>query len=128
MKKKTERTVDHSKEEEDVYPAEEQGIEEDLNSEDTEEAMEHGEVDEDVYSEEGLEKLEEDDEIDPWEEGFMEGASKAGQLGKDALTGELLMDVEDVVEAEINGKMYRFVSEENADKFRKKKEKERNRA
>ena len=84
--------------------------------------MEHGDVDEDVYSKEGREKLEEDGEIEPWEEGFMEGAAQAGQLGKDALTGEPLMD--DVVEAEIKGKLYRFVSEENAKKFREKKEKE----
>jgi YHS domain-containing protein len=54
----------------------------------------------------------------------MEGASQAGQLGKDALTGEPLMDVENVVEAEIKGKSYRFVNEENAQKFREQKENE----
>ena len=87
--------------------------------------MEHGDKDEDVYSAEGREKLEEDGEIEPWEEGFMQGAAQAGQLGKDALTGEPLMDVEDVVETEIDGKIYRFVNQENAEKFREKlKEKE----
>jgi hypothetical protein len=110
------------KHEDEVHPAEEQGILPDKSSEETEAAMEHGDVDEDVYSKEGREKLEEDGEIEPWEEGFMEGAAQAGQLGKDALTGEPLMD--DVVEAEIKGKLYRFVSEENAKKFREKKEKE----
>jgi hypothetical protein len=40
-----------------------------------EEEMEKGERDEDVYSEEGRKKLEEDDEIEPWEEGFSKGAA-----------------------------------------------------
>nr|MBT4247806.1 hypothetical protein [Candidatus Woesearchaeota archaeon] len=101
-------------------PAEEQGIEKDQSSEEVSQDMEHGDKDEDVYSKEGREKLEEDGEIEPWEEGFMQGAAQAGQLGKDALTGESLMDVEDVVETEIDGKIYRFVSQENAEKFRKK--------
>ena len=105
---------------EEYYPSEEQGIDEEETSEEKEESMEHGEEDEDIYTSEGRDKLEEDDEIDSWEEGFMEGASGAGQLGKDALTGEPLMDIDDVVEAKIGGKVYRFVSEENAEKFRKK--------
>ncbi|PIN87467.1 hypothetical protein COV12_03680 [Candidatus Woesearchaeota archaeon CG10_big_fil_rev_8_21_14_0_10_32_24] len=105
-------------------PVKEQGILPEETSEEISEDMEHGDKDEDIYSDEGRDKLEDDDEIEPWEEGFMEGASQAGQLGKDALTGESLMDVEDVVETEINGKMYRFVSEENAVKFKKKKEAE----
>ena len=88
--------------------------------EEIEEDMESNKDDEEVYEEQGREKLVEDDEIDTWEEGFMEGAEGAGQLGKDALTGEPLSDVEDVVELEINGKIYRFVSQENADRFKEK--------
>jgi hypothetical protein len=106
------------------YPAEEQGIEPEKDSDEIKEEMEQGERSEDVYTEEGREKLVEDGEINPEEAGFMEGASGGGQLGKDALTGEPLMDVEDVVEAEIDGQMYRFVNEENAQEFRKKREKE----
>tara|TARA_Y100000310_G_C20613942_1_gene779563 strand:- start:739 stop:1083 length:345 start_codon:yes stop_codon:yes gene_type:complete len=106
------------------YPAEEQGIEKEKTSEQIEQEMEHGNKDEDVYSEEGREHLVEDGEISPEEEGFMEGAAQAGQLGKDALTGEPLMDVENVVETEIDGKVYRFVSEENAQKFRDRKKSE----
>jgi len=106
------------------FPAEEQGIIPEKTEEQISEEMEHGEKNEDVYSEEGREKLVEDGEISPEEEGFMEGANDAGQLGKDALTGEPLMDVEDVVETEIDGKMYRFVNAENARKFREKKEEE----
>ena len=93
-------------------------------SEDIEEDMELGEKDEDVYSEEGRELLEEDEEIIIEEEGFMEGAEGGGQLSKDALTGEPLMGIDDVVEIEIDGKKYRFVNEENAQKFRRRKEEE----
>lgn len=122
--KKDDPTV-HAKEEDDVYPAEEQGIMAEETSEQKEQAMEHGDEDEDIYSEEGRDKLEEDDEIDPWEEGFMAGASQAGQLGKDALTGEPLMDVDKVVESVIDGKMYRFVNKKNAQQFGEKKRKEK---
>ena len=55
---------------------------------------------------------------------FMEGASGGGQLAKDALTGEPLMGEDSVVEIEIDGQRYRFVNQENAEKFRKKKEEE----
>ncbi|PIZ51026.1 hypothetical protein COY27_05230 [Candidatus Woesearchaeota archaeon CG_4_10_14_0_2_um_filter_33_13] len=104
------------------YASEEQGILPEETDEEQGLDMNLGEKDEDVYTEEGREKLEEDSEIEPWEEGFMEGASDAGQLGKDALTGEPLMDINNVVEAEIDGRLYRFVNEQNARKFRRKKE------
>jgi len=107
------------------YPAEEQGIIPEKTEEEISDEMDMGEKNEDVYSEEGRENLIDDDEISPEEEGFMEGANASGQLGKDALTGEPLMDVEDVVETEIDGKMYRFVNAENARKFREKKEEEK---
>ena len=97
---------------------------EDDTSEERKEEMEHGDADETTETQEGREKLVEDDEIEPWEAGFAEGASEDGQLAKDALTGEPLMGVEDVVEIEINGKKYRFVNQENAEKFREKKRKE----
>ena len=103
-----------------VYPAEEQGILKDKSKQTKREEMELGELDEDIYDPEGRDSLEESDEIEPWEEGFMEGASDAGQFGKDALTGEPLMDSDDVFEAEIDGKFYRFANKENAKKFRDK--------
>ena len=123
MKKKKEKL--HNPREEEIYPDEEQGILKDKTKEQTEEEMQEGELDKDIYTEEGQELLEADDEIQPWEEGFIEGASGPGQLGKDALTGEPLRDVEEVVEMEIDRKLYRFVSQENAQKFRKKKEQEK---
>ena len=115
----------HAREEEDLYPEEEQGILPEETSEEHELAMEHGEEDEDIYTEEGRKKLQEDDEIEPWEEGLIEGATELGQLGKDALTGQPLMGADEVIEMELNGKMYRFVSEKNAEKFRKKMMKEK---
>jgi hypothetical protein len=100
-------------------------VDDEKSSEEMKEEMAQGERDEDTSTDEGREQLVEDDEIEPWEAGFAEGASNEGQLGKDALTGEPLMDVDDVVETEIDGKLYRFVSEENAQKFREKKNKEK---
>ena len=101
-----------------LHAAEEQGILPNETSEEKEDKMKMGEEDEDIYTEEGRELLEEDDEIKPWEEGFLEGATGTGQLGKDALTGEPLLDK--VVEAKIGGQTYRFVNEINAEKFKKK--------
>lgn len=119
--KKKSGNVDERQED---YPAEEQGILPKEGSEEIEAEMEHGDKEEDVYSEEGREKLVEDGEIENWEEGFMQGASGGGQLAKDALTGEPLMG-EETVELEIEGKKYRFVNSENAEKFREKLEKEK---
>jgi len=107
------------------YPAEEQGILPEEISEEIEEDMDMGEKEEDPYTPEGREKMEDEDEIDNVEEGFMEGASGGGQLAKDALTGEPLMGPEEIVELEIEGKVYRFVNSENAEEFRKKKEAEK---
>ena len=103
-----------------LHPSEEQGILPDETSEEHELAMAVGDEDEDVYTEVGRKKLEEDDEIAPWEEGVMEGAVGIGQLGKDALTGKPLMDTDEVIEMELDGQLYRFVSEKNAIKFREK--------
>ena len=117
-KKKTE-DVERPK----VYPAEEQGILPKETSEEIRGEMDIGEKEEDPYTQEGREKMEDEDEMENWEEGFMEGASGGGQLGKDALTGEPLMG-EETVELEIKGKHYRFVNSENAEKFKKKLENE----
>ncbi len=91
---------------------------------DIEAEMKAGKADEDIYTKEGQELLEEDDEIETWEEGFMEGAADDGQLGKDALTGASLIDADNIYEVEFEGKNYRFVSEKNAIEFLNKKEKQ----
>ncbi len=100
-------------------PSEEQGILPDETEEQIEEDMKQGKKDEDIYEEPGQELLEEDDEIEPWEQGFMQGATKTGQLGKDALTGEPLK-ARDIIELRINGRLYRFNSIDNAIKFKQK--------
>ncbi len=97
---------------------------EEETSEEKKAAIEHGEKEKDPLTKEGREYMVEDDEMEPWEAGFAEGASEEGQHAKDALTGEPLMGVDNVIEAEIDGEIYRFVSEENAEKFRKKKSEE----
>ena len=119
-KKKSEE----EKEERD-YPAEEQGILPEETSEEIKEDMESGEKEEEIDTPEGREKLVEDAEIEPAEAGFMAGAEGGGQLAKDALTGEPLMGSEETVELEIEGKRYRFVNSENAEKFKEKKEAEK---
>lgn len=74
----------------------------------------------DVYSEEGREKLVEDDEITPGEEGFMEGAHDDGQGAKCRKCGKPLLD--NFIEREIDGEIYRFCSERCATKFEEKQE------
>ncbi len=106
-----------------LYPAEEQGILKEETKEEKTAQMKAGEEDEDVYTAEGRDLLEEDDEISPEEEGFLAGAADLGQLGKDALTGEPLINADNIIEAEIGGKLYRFVSEKNATRFIEKKKK-----
>ena len=105
------------------YAADEQGILPEESEDEVESKMKQGEKDEDIYSKKGRDLLEEDDEIEPWEEGFMEGANDLGQLGKDALTGQPLMGADDVVELEWEGKLYRFVSRKNAEEFMKRRKK-----
>lgn len=90
--------------------------------------MKAGKTDEDIYTKEGQELLEEDDEIETWEEGFMEGAADDGQLGKDALTGASLINADNIYEVEFEGKNYRFISEKNAIEFLNKKEKQMKKA
>lgn len=88
-----------------------------------EEALDEEDLNEDIYDEKTLEDLEENDEISIEEEGFMQGANKQGQLAKDALTGEPLINPRKIIELKLNGKVYRFNSQKNADKFKEKKKK-----
>ena len=71
----------------------------------------------DIYTEEGLEDLEEDDEIAPWEEGFMEGATGGGQGAKCRKCGMIL--IEDFIEKQIGRKIYRFCSEKCAETYKR---------
>ncbi len=87
---------------------------------DVRKAMDIGEKDEDIYTDEGREKLEDDDEIDAEEEGFMEGAEGDGARAKCAFCGQPLFR-EKTFETKIKGKVFWFCSEEHIDEYKKKK-------
>jgi len=59
--------------------APEQGVKPEKDAEETEKDMDTGNEDEDVYTEEGREKLQEDGEISPQEQAYMEGAEGSGK-------------------------------------------------
>lgn len=81
--------------------------------------MEEKDVEENVYSEAGRKELMEDeDEITDLDEGFMKGYDEGGKMAKCPVCDGVLED--DFVEREIDGEMYRFCSEEHAEKFAKK--------
>ncbi|MFH1064026.1 MAG: hypothetical protein V1729_03025 [Candidatus Woesearchaeota archaeon] len=81
--------------------------------------METGEKDETVYDAVGREKLVEDGEISPEEEGFMEGAEDDGEQGKCANCGAALLD-DSLVETKIDGKQVWFCSNHCLDKYKEK--------
>lgn len=73
-----------------------------------------GEQDADIYTEEGREELEEADEIEPWEEGFSEGA-EGSETAVCAHCGAPLGDREEgVIEKEISGDHLLFCSDKCA--------------
>ena len=86
--------------------------------EDKEKAIE-AEDTSDVYSEEGRDSLEENEEIETWEEGFMEGADMDGQKAKCANCGKIVIN-ENAVEKEIDGEDLFFCSEKCVEKYEKK--------
>jgi len=87
---------------------------------DTRKAMDIGEKEATVYGAVGREKLEEDDEIEEWEEGFMEGAEDDGEQAKCAFCGGVLMRGK-TVETKIKGRTIWFDSEKCLEDFKKKK-------
>jgi len=105
----------------------------DLVEEETEETeeeiksdMESGEKDEEVYTEEGREKLVEDDEIEDWEEGYMEGAEDRGEQTSCAYCGKALgEDEKNIYEREFDGEIKLFCSEEHAQKYAERLEKKK---
>jgi len=87
-----------------IYPKKEQGIETSKTPAD----------EQDVYTEKGLEAQQENDEISPLEQAFMEGATGKGDLGKCARCGEMI-DKDNTHEKEFKGKILFFCSEKCAD-------------
>lgn len=99
------------------YPAEEQGIEKTQTSEEIKQDIETGKKNEDVYSEEGRDELKENDELEPWEEGFMEGAQGGGEKAKCAKCGKILTKEDNPVEEEVNGDQLIFCSAKHAEEY-----------
>lgn len=73
--------------------------------------------DESIYSDEAREQMVEDDQIEPFEEGFMMGADIDGQHAKCRRCGRLLISPKNVIEREVEGEKIRFCSNYCADKF-----------
>jgi len=79
--------------------------------------IDEGLEDKGAYEEQARHKSVEDDEMEPWEEGFMEGAEGRGQLTSCARCGKLLdEEKEKIFEKRVNGKKMLFCSREHAEK------------
>jgi hypothetical protein len=72
-----------------------------------------------VYKEDYREELRDADEISADEEGFMQGYDEDANPSICAYCEKVLG--EDIVEREIDGELYRFCSEEHAEKFERQK-------
>ena len=82
--------------------------------------IKEGELIEDIYDKEALEQLEEDDEIEPWEQGFIQGTLNH-HLAKDALTGKPIINADQAYELRLGGDLYWFENEHNAQEYLKRK-------
>ena len=103
-----------------VYPAKEQGTEPDETKEEKELDMGIGEKEADVYTEEGRELLKDNDEVEDWEEGFMEGASGSGQKAKCMKCGKDI-EMNTCIEKEIEGELKWFCTAKCLTSFEKGK-------
>jgi len=80
--------------------------------------IDEGDAESNMYSEAGREDLMEDeDEITDLDEGFMKGYEEGEKMARCPVCGKVIEF--DFVEREIDGEMYRFCSEEHAEKFAK---------
>jgi len=74
----------------------------------------------DIYSDEGREDLVEDDAIEPWEQGFMQGAEGLGQDAKCRRCGKIFMGPDSVLETEVEGEVMRFCSDDCVNKYKER--------
>ena len=74
-----------------------------------------------VYTKKDLDYLKENDSINSWEEGFMQGYNEGEGLAKCPVCKKVIGS--DFVEEEFDGKIYRFCSEEHAEVFEEKRSK-----
>lgn len=86
-------------------------------------AQDEEETIEEVYESDQREKLVEDDEMSPEEQGFMEGAEELGQKGKCANCGKALLSDDEVIEKEIDDEDKYFCSDECVEKYEEKHQK-----
>lgn len=85
-----------------------------------EQEIEQGELEKDPYSEEGREVLtEDDDELNEFDEGIMQGIDEGENLAKCALCHKVL--VRDFFEREFEGEVYRFCTEDHARIYARKR-------
>lgn len=75
-----------------------------------------------IYDEDGMNQAMDADEIDPEEEGFMQGYEEDEEVVKCALCKSILDSKEDTIELEIDGEIHRFCSNNCAEKFSKNQE------
>ena len=88
--------------------------------------FEEGDHEADIYEEEGREELEDSDEINELEEGFMEGYEEGEHQARCGKCKKILVN-EDFIEEEIEGNHYRFCSEECLEAFETGKNRKRGR-
>ncbi len=76
------------------------------------------EEEDDIYEEKGRDELEEEDEITPTEEAFMEGYEEEEKVAECAKCKKPLLEMKSTIERELKGKHYRFCSEKCAKGFK----------
>ncbi len=79
----------------------------------------------DIYEEGEREEEEENDQITPTEEAFMEGYEEEDKVAECATCKTALLTIKGAVEREFKGKHYRFCSEKCAKSYKFSKEKEK---
>jgi len=78
---------------------------------------------ESIYNEEGMQEAIDADEIDEFEQGFMQGYENEEKSAKCSLCNKILDNKEeDIIEVEFEGEIYRFCSEKCAETFKKEQE------
>ncbi len=90
------------------------------NDDDTETESEEPEPadDDDIYEEKERDELEEEDEITPTEDAFMEGYEEDEKVAECSNCKKPLLEMKGTIERELKGKHYRFCSEKCAKTYK----------
>lgn len=72
----------------------------------------------DIYEEKERDELEEEDEITPTEEAFMEGYEEDEKVAECSNCKKPLLEMKGTIERELKGKHYRFCSEKCAKTYK----------